>query len=251
MPRQGSHERAAARCSSTSRERCSATAALRDVHLAQLRSVGETIGVTASDAELRAELPRGHGRRLPVDRDPSVLPPPRAVRRRVRRHGELARWSPRRRTGDAGGRPPVRGDDRRRRAAHRLPRHVGGAPPARAPRADRVQHRRRAARRARRPSRSGGRDRRVDELGVGAARASPTPASTGARWRRPGARPRTCCSWATARCTTSTVPPRWGCRPRCSSPTPVPSGAAPPPRPTSSIEALAQVVEIVEPELVR
>jgi putative hydrolase of the HAD superfamily len=35
--------------------------ALRDVHLAQLRFVGETIGVTASDAELRASYREGMG----------------------------------------------------------------------------------------------------------------------------------------------------------------------------------------------
>ena len=97
---------------------------LRDVHLRQLRFVGDAIGVTASDAELRTSYREGLGVAYRSVASRPLLSPPRALRPGV--YGDGPNSWPRigSRTCQIRSRPPVRSDDRGRRIAFRLPRFL-------------------------------------------------------------------------------------------------------------------------------
>ena len=192
---------------------------LRDVHLEQLRLVGDAVGVTASDDELRAAYRRGLS-----DAYREVATRPYYLHRELFGRAFVAMARTLGGALDTGidrrsGRPPVPGHARHRDAAGRLRRDAAEPPGEGRARPDRLEHRRRPDGRAGGTARAGARGRRVDQLRGRRARASPTPASTRSRWRSPGVAPPTCCSWATAPPTTSSGRGRRAWRPRCSSPT--------------------------------
>ena len=162
---------------------------LRDAHLAQLRVVADAVGVHPTDDELRAAYRQGMGVGYrAVATRPAYL------------HRELFARSYAATAEALGGALDAAACDAlvdrqyaaTIEAARLRPDCLDTLRALRArgcAHADRLQHRRRAARRAGGATRARGRGRRVDQLRGGSARASPMPASTRSRSRPRDATP--------------------------------------------------------------